>query len=116
MIRYFYLIAAITVSHLLFGWIFGVLLVAAVAGYVFGDRPVLICGLTGFILSALEVGYTFWVAYEPTMTMMNISARILVDFPDYSLIIISIALPVIFYMLAAYFSYNAYYVYRKLTV
>lgn len=116
MIKAFYMIAAIIVFHLLFGWIFGVLLVAVAAGYVFVERPVLISTTVGALLSGTEIVYAYVIAPEAINRMLDLSAHILTDFPDYALIIISLALPVFFYLIASIFSYNAFYVYRKLSV
>ncbi len=116
MIKSIYLILAIILFHYLFGWIYGVVLVALLAGYVFTLRPVLISTTIGFLLSAAEVAHTYFTATEPVGKMLDLSSRILVDFPDYAIIIISLSLPVIFYNLAAWFSYNVYVIYRKLSV
>lgn len=115
MIKTFYLIAAIILFHLLFGWIFGVLLVACAAGYVFIERPVLISTIVGLLLSTIEIAYAYWVAPDAIARMLELSADILTDFPDYALIIISMSLPVFFYIMAAWCSYNIFYVYRKLS-
>lgn len=116
MIRSLYLIAGIILFHFLFGWIYGVLLVAALAGYVFLERSVIIPTALGLVLSGIEVAYAYYSAGDAVDRMLSFSANILVDFPDYALIIFSMGLPVIFYYIASWFSYNIFVVYRKLSV
>lgn len=114
MVKQFYYILGTILIHYIFGWIPAVCLTAIVAAVVFEEHMVTKASTLGLLVNAAGVVYTMIVFEQQSWQMMVIMDEYVSDFSPYIIPIISIGLPTLMYGLAAYFSSNVLYVYRKI--
>ena len=115
MVKLFYYIAVILFLHFFLGWIWSVIFTALVAALVFNEHIVTKAAVVGFLLNGMGVLITMSLNPEASWNMMVVVDQILFSFHPYIIPILSVGIPTVLYALAAYFSSNAVYVYRKLS-
>jgi len=114
MVKVFYYIIGLIFLHFVAGWMFAVLFTALVSGIVFREHIISKSVLVGFVLNSLGIIVTISLYPEASWNMMVIVDESFFEFSPYIIPVISVGLPTLLYALAAYFSSNAVYVYRKL--
>jgi len=115
MVKLFYYIVVILFLHFILGWVWSVIFTALVAALVFNEHAVSKASLIGFLLNGSGVLATIYFNPEASWNMMLVVDQILFNFHPYLIPVLSVGIPTVLYALAAYFSSNAVYIYRKIS-
>ncbi len=107
-------ILGIVLIHLWLGWVAAVMIIAVSSGWFWRFKTGLWTALIGFILTGLEILRMYWVATDSISKMNELSTEVLAQYPDHTLLVVSLLLPVIFYYLAGVFSCHVYEIIRKI--
>ncbi len=107
-------IGLIWVTHLWIGWVAAVFLITISSGWFWRFKTGWWTALTGLLVTGFEMIRIYLAAPDATSRMIELSGRVLQGYPDYTLVVVSLLLPVIFYYLAGVFSCHIYEIIRKI--
>lgn len=107
-------ILGIVLIHLWLGWVMAVIILAASSGWFWRFKTGLWTALIGFLLTGLEILRMYWIAPDAISRMTDLSAEVMPGYPEHTLVVVSLLLPVIFYYLAGVFSCHIFEIIRKI--